>query len=364
MRIAIIGSKGFLLRNGGVEVSVNETASRLAAFGHSLSVYCRGSVADSLAMPMHPNIKLIYLPTIKSKHLETFIHVFLSTIHVCFSGAQVVHFHALGPSVFSFLPRCFGKKTVVTVHGLDWKRKKWGFIARSFLKMCEYPAVYFPHRTIAISLVLKEYFRNKFRKEVIFIPNGAAVYEDRLSSQPPSAKRRYILFVGRLVPEKGLEYLIDAFGRIATDMRLIIAGEHSFTQNYAKKLRASSGKNVDYLGLIQDKEALRQLYTNAYLFVLPSEVEGCPVSLLEAMGAGACVLASDIEEIREIIGDSGFYFRSKNSKDLEEKLRYLIDHPAIVSQVKEKARDRVKNRYNWDTVSKEIEQLYLSLLST
>ncbi len=356
MKIAVIGSRGFFSRYSGIETSIHETAVRLAASGHEVSIYCRGTRPGAPLASLHPNIRLVYLPSIRSKHLETFVHSFLSTIHVCFTRADVVHFHALGPSLFSLIPRLCGKKTVVTVHALDWKRKKWGFFAAWFLRMCEYPALFFPHRTIAISLSLKEYFQSKFKKEAVCIPNGALVYQNSLRRA-----QRYILFAGRLVPEKGLGYLIEAFGRIRTDMRLVVAGEPSFTHGYARRLQASSKGNVDFIGFVKDPAALHDLYANAYLFVLPSEVEGSPVSLLEAMGHGVCVLVSDIDEIKEIVGDSGCYFQSRNSKDLEEKLRYLISAPEAVALLGAKGRERVARRYNWDTIAAETEKLYFSL---
>jgi glycosyltransferase involved in cell wall biosynthesis len=362
MKIAVIGSRGFLSRYGGIEVSIYETVSRLAAAGHTISVYCRKQQNQRPAEGMSPRITLVYLPSVRTKHLETFVHAFFSTCHACFSGAEVVHFHALGPAFFSCIPRLFGKKTVVTIHAVDWQRKKWGLAARLFLKGCEYPAVFSPHKTIVVSSVLKEYFEKKFKKEMCLIPNGvaAACRTHQKNSDPRDSE--FILFVGRLVPEKGLHYLISAFNALAGAKKLVIAGEPSFTEGYARRLRSMASKKVEFLGFVPG-DRLEELYRRAYLFVLPSEIEGSSVSLLEAMGQGKCVLTSDIPESREIVGDCGFYFRNKDAADLEHQLRFLMAHPEKVNEAGERARARVRERYNWDDITRKIEALYAAVLN-
>lgn len=360
MKIAVIGGRGFLSRYSGIEVSIHETASRLAAAGHRITVYCRGKRNDPSEGEVHPNIVLIYLPTIESKHLGTFIHTFFSALHACFSDVEVVHFHALGPALFVFLPKLFRKKTVVTIHGLDWKRKKWKFLARVFLRLCEYPALYIPERTIVVSLVLKNYFETKFKKPVLFIPNGVTVSKGDNLMSGQGENPAYILFVGRLVPEKRIEDLIGVFCRIHSGLRLVIAGTASFTDRYAAGLRAMADDTVEFLGFV-GKDALEELYRNAYLFVLPSEVEGAPVSLLEAMNFGRCILASDIPELRELVDDCGLFFQTGNPCDLEAKLRYLISNPGFVASAGIKARSRVQKYYSWDAIAKTTEQHYESL---
>lgn len=368
MNIAILGSRGIPANYSGVEKAVEEISIRLAKKGHKILIYCRRSNIRRVNS-YNKNIKLTTLPTINTKHLGTIIHVFLSAIHVLFKQADIVHFHALGPSVFSFLPRLFGKKTIVTIQGLDWQRKKWGPFAQKFLKLCEYSAIYFPNETIVVSKMLKEYFEKKFKRKVHFIPNGVNIFQEKIGQENPSGyklkeleERKYILFVGRLVPEKGLYCLIKVFSKLDTAMKLVIAGNSSFTDNYVKFLKEISNSNVIFIGFIGDKK-LEELYRHAYLFVLPSEIEGLSISLLEAMSYGKCVLTSDIPECLEVIENAGFHFKVNDELDLKLKLQMLINNPNLVEEKGFEARDIVSKKYNWNSISDEIENLYLSLVN-
>jgi glycosyltransferase involved in cell wall biosynthesis len=355
MKIAIIGARGIPACYSGIETSVEQLAFRLAPKGYSIFVYCRKSKND--VSGIHPNIRLIYLPTINTKHLSTLCHVFLSTLHALFSGADVFHFHALGPSLFAFLPRVLGRKTIVTVHALDWKREKWGVFARFALKCCEYAAVFSPHKTVVVSRSMQAYFEKKFHKKVIYIPNAVTMPELLDQKYSPDAGLKSVLFTGRLTPEKGLHRLIKAFNSLTENAILLIAGSSSFSDTYARYLKSIAGKSVRFLGFIQG-DALRDLYRSAYVFVLPSEIEGLSFSLLEAMSYGKCVLVSDLPESLEVIGDAGFSFITKNQNDLNKKLRYILDHPQEVLVKGLKARERVRAHYCWDNISSEAENLY------
>jgi len=362
MKIAFLGTRGINEGYSGIETSIKDISMRLAKKGHSIIIYCRKPRKTKCPEQPFKNIRLVYIPTLHSKHLGTFIHTFLSTLHSLFFDADIVHFHALGPSLFSFLPRLFGKKTIVSVHGLDWKRKKWKFPARLFLKLCEYPAIYFPHKTIVVSRSLKKYFESKFKKEVYYIPNGIEVCFGDKEFNKKISKPEYVLFAGRLIPEKGIHYLIKAFNEIDTDKQLMIAGESSFTDEYVSYLRSISGARIKFLGFVE-RQMLRSLYESAYAFVLPSEVEGSPVSLLEAMSHGRCVLVSDIPECLEVIGDCGISFRMGDYLDLEEKLRYLIANPEFVNQTGLRAKKRISQQYAWEPIIEGLERVYSSLFS-
>src|SRR3989338_2572482 len=361
MKIAVVGTRGIPLRYSGIETSVDEISRRLGEKGYEIIIYCRKNNDRVIATHLYKNVKLVYMPTINSKHLGTFIHALFSTLHIMFSDVDIVHFHALGPSLFSFLPRLVGKKTVVTVHGLDWKRKKWGYFARLFLKLCEYSAIFFPNKTITISRALKDYFEDKFKKEILYIANGANIYLGYTDRETNGKAERYILFVGRLVPEKGIHYLIKAFNELKTNMKLIIVGESSFTDKYVSYLRSISGKDIKFLGFVQE-QGLRQLYKNAYLFVLPSEVEGLSVSLLEAMGYGKCAFVSGIPECREVIENCGVSFRSGDYLDLKNRLQYLIDNTQTVNEMGIRARKRISEYHNWEHIVNDFEALYLTLI--
>ena len=361
MKIAIIGTRGIPGRYSGVEISVDELSRRLGEKGHQIIVYCRIQQDNKIKRNIYKNIRLIFLPTIKSKHLETIVHVFYSSVHLLFLDVDIVHFHALGASIFSFLPRLFGKKTIVTIHSLDWKRKKWKYFAQLFLKLCEYPAIFFPNKTVVVSKTLKDYFERKFRKEVYYIPNGTNISPINMQENSNSKNGKYILFVGRLVPEKGIHYLIKASNELKMNLKLIIAGTSSFTDKYVRYLKNISGENIEFAGFVQGK-ALQILYQKAYLFVLPSEVEGLSVSLLEAMSYGKCALVSNIPECLEVTGDCGISFKSGDYLDLKAKLQYLINNPKFVAEMGLKAQKRVMREYNWDKIIDDIEELHASLI--
>ncbi len=358
MRIAIIGSRGIPARYSGVERAVEEISKRLVLKGHDVTVYCR---PGGYYGKEYLGIKLIYLPAFHSKNFGTFFHVFLATFSVIVRKFDVVHYHALGPSFFSCLPRIFGKKVVVTVHCLDWQRKKWSLLARLFLRFCQYPAIFFPHRTIVVSQALKEFFEQKFRRTVWCVPNGAGPVTDMDLSglaRDGCGKDQYVLCVGRLVPEKGVQYLIKAFNELQTDLRLVLAGESSFTDRYVQFLKRMAGPKVRFLGFVEGSE-LGLLYKNAYMVVLPSELEGAPLVLLEAMSYGKCVLSSDLPECREILGGCGVYFKSKDYLDLKEQLQCLLSARPLVEAYGQKARERVRHSYNWDEVADATEKIYL-----
>ncbi|MEI8012325.1 MAG: glycosyltransferase family 4 protein, partial [Candidatus Omnitrophota bacterium] len=347
MRIAIIGSRGIPAQYSGVERAVEEISKRLVLRGHDVTVYCR---SDKYLKNEYKGIKLVHVFTWHTKNFGTFIHVFLSTLMVVFQKVDIVHYHALGPSFFSFFPRLFGKKIIVTVHCLDWQRKKWGKIARLFLRFCQYPAMYFPHRTIVVSYALKDYFEKKFKKSVYYISNGAGAVTDIENPEILKSefeKDQYVLCVGRLVPEKGLQYLIKAYNDIHTPLTLVLAGASSFTDNYVASLKQMGGAKVKFVGFVDGLD-LALLYTNAYMVVLSSEVEGAPLVLLEAMHYGKCVLSSDLPECREILEMCGVYFKSKDYGDLKDKLQWLLTVPDLVKEYGQKAKERVSQSYDWD----------------
>jgi len=359
VKIAILGSRGVPSQYSGIEKGVEEVSRRLVSKGHEVTVYCRSGQSAEV---YHEGVRLIHLPTWQSKNFGTFVHVFLATLGVIFSEVDVVHYHALGPSFFSWLPRMFGKKVVVTIHALDWQRKKWRGPARIFLNLCQWSAIYFPQQTIVVSKTLKVYFEERFKKCVHYIPNGAGPVATDILPVLRSVyeKDRYVLFVGRLVPEKGIQYLLQAFKHIHTDMPLILAGESSFTDDYVSSLRKMSDPRVHFLGFIGGHE-LESLYKNAYLIVLPSEIEGAPLVLLEAMYYGKCVLSSDLLECREILGSCGVHFRSQDPFDLKEKLEYLLTAGQVVQNFGKKAKERGCSVYNWDSITNKIEDIYLTL---
>jgi glycosyltransferase involved in cell wall biosynthesis len=363
LRVAFIGGRGVISKYSGIEAYYEEVGERLARLGHDVTVYCRTYFTPPLAE--YRGMRLVRLPTIRSKHLETLIHTFLSTLHVITSRCDVVHYHALGPALFSFIPRLLGKQTVVTVQGLDWQRKKWGSVASAVLRLGERAAVKLPTATMVVSKTLRRHYRDQYGVETSYVPNGGIVRK-----RTPARKifewglkpGNYILFLGRFSPEKGCHLLIEAYERLNTDVALVMAGASSYCDSYSRELRKHASDRIKILDWVSG-EPLQELLTNAMLFVLPSDMEGLSLALLDAMGSGLCVLTSDVPENREVVDGAGFTFRRGNSSDLAEQLRFLISNPKARQEAGRAAEQRIREDYQWDKVAFTIANLYQTLPS-
>ena len=358
LRVAFIGGRGVISKYSGIESYYEEAGKRLAQMGHELTVYCRSYFTPALAE--HNGMRLVRLPTLRTKHLETLVHTMLSTIHVLTQRCDVVHYHALGPALFSFIPRLFGKKTVVTVQGLDWQRKKWGRLASAVLRLGERASVALPNGTMVVSRTLHEHYWERFGVSTAYVPNGGVMRErrraDRLSDWELKS-RNYILFLGRFSPEKGCHLLIEAYEQLDTQVKLVLAGASSYCDDYSRELRTHASDRIKMLDWVSG-EALDELLTNAMLFVLPSDLEGLSLALLDAMGAGLCVLATDVPENREVVKDVGFTFERGNATDLAGMLRFLIANPVVREAAGRAARKRIRERYLWSDVAANVAQVY------
>lgn len=368
LKIAMIGHKRIPSREGGIEIVVYELSNILGRAGCRVDVYNRsgghvsGSNFKSENMPLDKNIKIITVPTPKSKTLNAFVYSLLATLRALFGGYDVIHFHAEGPAAMCFLPKLFGVRTVVTIHGLDWQRSKWGGFATKYLKFGEKTAAKYADEIIVLSKSVGEYFKNVYGRDTVYIPNGinkpAVRQADVITEKYGLKKDGYILYLGRIVPEKGIHYLIDAYSGVNTEMPLVIAGGSSHSQDYFNELRQKAhGKNIIFTDFVQGRE-LEELYSNAYVYVLPSDLEGMPISLLEAMSYSNCCLSSDIEECTQVCGSSAVYFKKSDINDLKEKLQYLLNNKDIVSDYKKSAADYVLSRYNWEETAAETLALY------
>jgi glycosyltransferase involved in cell wall biosynthesis len=358
MRVAMIGQKGVPATYGGIEKHVEEIARRLVPLGVDVSVFCR--LYYTPANATFHGVHLLRRPSIHTKHLDTATHVTWSTFEAMARQFDVVHFHALGPSVFAGLPRLTGAKTVVTVHGLDWQREKWGKFASWVLKQCEGPAARFPNRTIVVSKTLRDYFRDHHHCDAAFIPNGTNLPTPRPAKkilQLGLTPGKYVLFVGRLVPEKGVHFLCEAFSQIDTDMKLALVGGMSFSQEYVETLKRYESDRIRLLDYVYG-ESLEELWSNAYLVVQPSTMEGLSIALLEALSYGRCVLLSDIPENVEVAEDNAVQFKSRDVNDLKEKLAMLIARPDVVKRYEGQARAHILQHYSWETVAESTAALY------
>lgn len=370
MKIAMIGHKRIPSREGGVEIVVEELSTRMAKLGYDVTVYNRGGKhvldknQETRNLKEYKNVKIKKVLTIDKKGLAAMTSSFFGTFKILFSKADVVHYHAEGPCamipIIKFLSR---KRIIVTIHGLDWQRAKWGGFATKYIKFGEKMAVKYADEIIVLSENVKKYFKDNYGRDTHFIPNGVnkpTILKPKIIKDKYNLlKDDYILFLGRIVPEKGVHYLIDAFNSINTNKKLVIAGSASDTDNYYQELKNKSkaNKNIIFTGFVQEKE-LEELYSNAYIYCLPSDLEGMPLSLLEAMSYGNCCLTSDIDECSEVLEDKGATFIKSNIKDLSSKLQKLCDDINLVKKYKNESQKFILKKYNWDYVVEETLKLY------
>ena len=362
LRVAFIGGRGVVSKYSGIETYYEEAGKRLARMGHEVTVYCRSHFTPP--MRTRNEMRLVRLPTIRTKHLETLVHTFLSTVHVMFSDCEIVHYHALGSALFSFLPRWAGKKTIVTVQGLDWQRKKWGWIASKVLRLGEQAAIYFPTSTIVVSQTLLKHYQSRCDSQTCYVPNGTLIRPRGESARLQGwglQSGEYILFLGRLSPEKNCDLLIEAYGNLKPSVKLVLAGGSSHSDAYVRALRKRQSNQVRIFDWMSGEE-LDELLTNACLFVLPSDLEGLSLALLDAMGAGVCVLASDIPENCEVVDGVGYTFKHGDVVALERMLKLLIENVGLRESAVVKARERIQNHYLWPQVASQIEDIYLDVM--
>ncbi len=361
-RIAFIGGRGVMSKYSGIETSYEEIGRRMVDLGHEVTVYCRSYFTPRSAR--HNGMRLVRLPTIRCKSLETLVHTALCTVHASFGNCDVVHYHALGPALFSFLPRLLGKKTVVTVQGLDWQRRQWGRLAAAVLRLGELASARFPNATVVVSRTLQQHYRDRHRLEPVYIPNGTRV---RRRTKPSRLKEwglesgKYILYLGRFSPEKNCDLLIRAYQRIDTPVKLVLAGGAGWSGRYCEDLYWHSSQRIRFLDWLAG-DALDELLTHAMLFVLPSDLEGLSLALLDAMGAGICVLASDIAENREALVEAGFTFKKGDAEDLERMLRLLISDRKVRQATAVRGQRRALENYLWNDIARQLSVVYSELV--
>jgi glycosyltransferase involved in cell wall biosynthesis len=355
LKIAYIGQRGVPPTFGGVERYVDEIVKRLPRDEVETYTYCRRHYVENTSIDY---TRQVFVPSLEAKGLEAFSHSLFSALDVLKSPVDIAHFQALGPALFSFLPKIRGAKIIVTVHGLDWQRAKWGATGKLALKSGDWMMGHTSTAIISVSKNLKRYYEDKYRKEVFFVPIGFSPPKqlklDLMNRKFGLEPQKYVLFLNRLVPEKGIHYLIEAFKSIKRDdFKLVIAGESFQGDKYCASLRdlAKSDRRIIFTGYVTREEA-HELYTNAYLFSLPSELEGMPAVILESLSHKCPVLISDIDECLDLIqhdGDIyGFVHRNKDVADLEYQLKFLLDHPEKVDGMRQPGFDYVSKYYSWD----------------
>ncbi|MCP4573187.1 MAG: glycosyltransferase family 4 protein [bacterium] len=368
LRVAMIGQKGYPPVHGGIERHVAELAARLPALGIEVDIYSRPHYSDADGPVDLPGVRVRRLPSLPTKHLDALSHTALATLREIVGGADVVHYHALGPGLLSGLPRLLGRRrTVVTVHGLDWQRDKWGGVARSILKLGEKGAVQLPDATIVVSQALRRHYRQAHDRDTRYIPNGIAppVYRTPDLMHARGVDGPFVLFVGRLVPEKGCHLLLEAWRRLPAAIRrgrkLVVAGDAGFTPGYVEDLKAGAPEEAVFLGYVHGP-ILEELYTNADLVALPSTLEGLSITLLEGMSYARCCVASDIPPNLEVAEGRAEFFPSGDAEALSDALAGLLDDPGRRESLGQQAQMHAIEEYSWDRVAAATADLYREIV--
>lgn len=372
----MIGQKGIPAAYGGIERHVEELSVRLAKQGQEVLVYARAWFSPK-KITEYQGVKIIHTPTIHTKHLDAIVHTFISTLHAIFiSKPDIIHYHGVGPALLAWIPRVFAPrvKVVVTFHCIDRHHQKWGWFARKMLALGELAACRFPHETIAVSQTIRTYCLNEYAKLTTYIPNGATRVDeipgdDKLEKMNLTSEK-YLLMVSRLVKHKGAHYLIPAWQQaratapeLFAGYKLAIVGGGVFTDRYVDELKklAADDDSIVFTGW-KDGEALSQLYAHCKFLVHPSENEGLPLTVMQAMVNARAVLVSDISEHKEIVPDHNFWFMNANINSLSGKIIELMKNPAMLAEAGNKNCQFVAKYFNWNDIAKNTEKLYENLV--
>jgi glycosyltransferase involved in cell wall biosynthesis len=370
MKIAFLGTRGIPANYGGFETFVEQLSVRLAQRGHDVTVYCRKS-SYAEHPPEHNGVKRVTLSSVHTKYFDTLSHTFLSALHVLSQRADIVYCCNSANACFMWIPRLFGANVILNTDGLEWERAKWNWAGKTFYKFSEFLAVLFPNRLVSDSKVIQRYYKEKFRTDSEFVAYGADVLERGTGSeylaseQCPEAVRgispeSYFLFVSRLEPENNPHLVVKAFEQVQTDKKLLIVGSAPFAAQYIRDLKATTDTRIVFPGALYG-ETYRALQANAYAYVNAMEVGGTHPAILEAMGAGNCVLVSDIAYNEEAVAHAGVTFTNKNVDDLRTKLQWLVDNPGEVARYRKQAVTRVRLLYNWESVTDEYERIFVEM---
>ena len=374
MKIAMLGQKGIPAMYGGVERHVHDLSLHLAEMGHAVTVYSRRWYAKQ-ANTNISGVRVQFVPSIHTKHLDTITHVLLGTVHALFQEYDVLHYHGVGPALLSWIPKIFAPKTkvVTTFHSIDRYHQKWGTIARWFLRMGEWCACAFADETITVSKSLEQYCLNEFYKETTYIPNGTDNVPKAEGKQTIAKfgleKNKYLVMVSRLIPHKGAHILIEAFKRLkmehpdnarVRELKLAIVGDSVHTDTYVALLKKQSERCADIVFTgFQSDEALTELYQHALSLIHPSFNEGLPLTVLQAMSLGKPALLSAIPEHLELVRDARVLFKENNVKSLTDTLESFLNmdvetHETIGTHNKQV----IEKNYRWDVIVPQIVTVY------
>ena len=370
MKVAMIGHKVVPSRRGGIENVLTTLCPMLVEMGLDVTCYNRSSdkVENEYVLTvtdkMYKGVKLKKALTLNVRGFAAMIASFTAAISAAFGRYDVVHFHAEGPCAALWIPKLFGKKCVATVHGLDWQREKWGKgFASKYIKFGEKILAKYADEVIVLSQAAYDYFKETYGRETVIIHNGINRPDKKdaelITEKYGLEKDSYISVVSRLTAEKGIHYLIDAYKNIKTDKKLVIAGDTSDTDDYVSMLKekAEGKPNIIFTGFVSG-DTLTELYSNSYINVLPSDLEGMSLSLLESLAYKNVLLCSDIPENTAVAEDKAVYFKKGDVNDLASKLQSLCDDSALVEKTREGVDEFILSKYSWQDVAEATCRLY------
>jgi glycosyltransferase involved in cell wall biosynthesis len=366
LKIALLGTRGIPAAYSGFETCVEQLGQRLVERGHEVTVYCR-SHHISYDQPTYKGMRLIKLPTIANKYLDTLVHSLISTLHAVTQRYDIALYFIAGNSPVTWLLRPFGTRTILNVDGLDWKREKWPAFAKRYIRFAEWLATWLPSAYLTDSQVVQQYYRDTFAGVPSYIPYGSDV--EILPAGETLARfgltaGRYVLFVGRLVPENCAHHLVEAFRQLATDYRCVIVGDAPYAEAYKSQLYAAADNDprIVFTGYVFGS-GYHELGSNAAVFVETSGVGGTHPALIEAMAHGSCVIVNDTAENLETIGDAGLSYRgSDGAAALRPLLAELLHQPERTTALAAAAQQRARTVYTWDAVTDAYEQLFFQQL--
>lgn len=361
MRIAFLGTRGIPASYSGFETCVEQLGQRFVRRGHEVTVYCRTHHVKYEGTH-YKGMRLVRLPTIRNKYLDTIVHTFLSSLHALTQRYDVALYFIVGNSPVTWIPRLVGTRTILNVNGLDWKREKWPPAAKRYIRFTEFLATKLPNAYLTDSTVVQDYYDERYGSRPEYIPYGSEV-----EIAPPGdtlarfglEPRKYVLFVGRLVPENCAHHLIEAFRGLDTDLKCVVVGDAPYAEEYIASLKASAQDDprIVFTGYVFGP-GYHELGSNAYIFVETSGVGGTHPALIEAMAFGNCVVAHNTAENLEAMGDAGFAYDGVVGGDgLRDVLRALLADPDKVAEYRVRARRRAETAYSWETVTDAYESL-------
>ena len=357
-----MGIRGIPANYGGFETFAEELAPRLVRRGHRVTVYGRSNIINYKGK-YYKGTKLVVLPTISHKYLDTVVHTFLSIIHSLFCRYDVILLCNAANSIFSFIPRLVGQKVVVNVDGIERRRKKWNWLGKLWYLFGEFFSVLFPNEIVSDARVIQNYYWDTHHKKSIFIPYGAnaeKVNTAKVLDKFDIRSNEYILYVSRLEPENNAHIVIKAFEKVKTNFKLIIVGDAPYSLEYTKKLKTTEDPRIIFTGFVFG-EGYKELQSNAYCYIHATEVGGTHPALIEAMGFGDCVIVNGTPENIEVVGNAGIIYKKNDVEDLREKIEYVIRNPKSIRMYGEKARKSIKANYSWDAVTDKYENLFLEM---